>query len=517
MFTGKVQVKRALISVSNKEGIIEFAKGLQKNGVQVLSTGGTARILKENGVENTEVSDFTGFPEIMDGRVKTLHPKIHGAILGLRDTHQEVAKQNQIEWIDLVVCNLYPFVEVSKKEGVSFDEVVENIDIGGPSMIRSSAKNFGYVGVLVEPEDYQKVLEEIEDGGLNYETRQNLSVKAFAHTAQYDGYIYNFLGKKTKSEENSKYGNYLSLNYEKLLDLRYGENPGQSAVLYKKPSKKNNLLNAKILQGIQLSYNNIVDADSALNIAREFDEPACVVVKHANPCGVCSGEDIVEVFKKAYNADSLSAFGGIICLNRTCTKSIAEEIVKVFAEILIAPDYEPEALEILKKKKKLRVVEFGEFGKLEDKIEFKSIDGGLLMQEINSQTLTDEDLKIVTETKPSENDLKTAIFGWKVMKHIKSNTILFAKYNTTVGIGAGQVSRVDATYIALHKAGENLEGSVMFSDAFFPFRDSIDLIAGKGIKTIIQPGGSIRDQEVIDACNEHGIAMVFTGKRAFRH
>jgi phosphoribosylaminoimidazolecarboxamide formyltransferase / IMP cyclohydrolase len=517
MYTGKVKINRALISVSDKTGVVELASSLQKQGVDILSTGGTANTLKESGLQITEVSDYTGFPEIMDGRVKTLHPKVHGGILGIREQHKQQAKENEIDWIDLVVCNLYPFLEVTRKKETDLETAIENIDIGGPSMIRSGAKNFSHVITIIDPADYDQIIQENVGGGIDFETRKLLSIKAFAHTAQYDGYIYNYLGKKTIDHEKTKYGQYLSLNYEKLTDLRYGENPGQMAALYKKPSVKPNLLNAEVIQGIQLSYNNIVDSDAALNIIREYEEPACVVVKHANPCGVAVGEDIAEVFTRAYNADSLSAFGGIICLNRTCTAKIAEEIVKVFSEILIAPDYDEEALHILSKKKKLRVIAIGYLGKLDDKIEFKSIDGGLLMQEINSNVISKDNLQIVTEKQPSEDHLQTAVFGWKVLKHIKSNSILLAKNKTTVGIGAGQVSRVDSTYIALKKAGEKVDGCVLLSDAFFPFRDSVDLLQGKGITTIVQPGGSIRDQEVIDACNEHGLAMVFTGVRCFKH
>ena len=511
MNTNLVQPKRALISVSNKEGIVEFAKGLNELGVEIISTGGTFKTITEAGIPAVEISDYTGFPEMMDGRVKTLHPLVHGGILGLRDEHTEVAKENNIKWIDLVVVNLYPFSETITKEGVTDDEVIENIDIGGPTMIRSAAKNIGWVGVVVDPSDYTPLLEELKAGGLTYETRKKLSAKSFGHTAAYDTIIHNHF-------KNEKFSEDFSLTYKKHYDLRYGENPHQEAAVYIEPNNtENNLLNAKIHQGKQLSYNNLNDADGALATLREFTDPACVVVKHANPCGVATGENITEVFKQAYNADALSAFGGVIAINRPCTPEIAQEIVAVFAEIVLAPSYEEGSLEILAKKKNMRVLELGEMGPLKDKQEIKYIDGGLLVQDIDTKTIEKSDLKIVTEKQPTEEELNTMLFAWKVLKHVKSNGILTAKNKVTLGIGPGQVSRVDAVDIAIKKSGDKIDGAILASDAFFPFRDSIDNIAASGIKTIIQPGGSIKDEEVISACNEHGIAMVFTGARCFKH
>ncbi|MFZ2189633.1 MAG: bifunctional phosphoribosylaminoimidazolecarboxamide formyltransferase/IMP cyclohydrolase [Candidatus Magasanikiibacteriota bacterium] len=512
MNTNTTQIKRALISVSDKTGLIEFAQSLHELGVEIISTGGTYKKLLEANIPAIEISEFTGFPEMMDGRVKTLHPLVHGGILGLRDNHAEVAQEHNIKWIDLVVVNLYPFSATIQKPNVSEEEVIENIDIGGPSMIRSAAKNIGWVGVVVDTNDYLPILEEIKTGGLTYEMRKKLSAKAFSHTAQYDSIIAGYFNQE-------KFPEKLSLTYEKFdYELRYGENPHQLAAVYKEPNNhEHNILNAKILQGKKLSYNNLNDADGGLTTLREFTEPACVVVKHANPCGSATGTDITEVFKRAYNADALSAFGGIICLNRVCTKTIAEEITKVFAEIVLAPNYEPEALEILATKKNLRVLELGEITTLKPKHEYKYLDGGLLVQDQDVQNILETDLKIVTKVQPTEAEIQDMLFAWKVLKHVKSNAILIAKNNTTIGIGPGQVSRVEAVEIAIRKSGDKINGAILASDAFFPFRDSIDKIASTGIKAIIQPGGSIKDEEVIQACDEHGIAMVFTGVRCFKH
>jgi phosphoribosylaminoimidazolecarboxamide formyltransferase / IMP cyclohydrolase len=509
-------IKRALISVSDKSGIVEFAQELYNLGIEIVSTGGTAKLLTENRIPNIEISDYTGFPEMMDGRVKTLHPLVHGGILGLRDEHAEVANANGIGWIDLIVVNLYPFQKTTEKLNVSIEEVIENIDIGGPSMIRSGSKNYGYVTTIVEPADYNLVLKEMKEGGVKFETRQKLAIKAFGQTAKYDTFINSYLEKRLL-ESSQDFPSNLTLQCELKQSLRYGENPNQKAALYKIPNSNSAILDAKIHQGIELSYNNVLDCEAAYNIVKEFVDPACVVIKHTNPCGVATDSDIATAFERAYNADALSAFGGIISLNRKCTASIAQSISKVFAEIVIAPEYDPEALEILSKKKKLRVLEISDFYRQGTTMEYKSINGGLLAQESNQFNVEPSNLELKTINKASNEDLKTALFGWKVLKHVKSNGILIAKDNTTVGIGMGQVSRVDAVNLALQKAEDNSVGSVLLSDAFFPFRDSIDLIAGFGIKTIIQPGGSMRDQEVIDACNEHGIAMYFTGTRCFKH
>lgn len=505
-------IKRALISVFNKSGIVEFARGLTDLGAEILSTGGTAKVLLDSGIHITSVSNTTGFPEIMDGRVKTLHPKIHGGILGLRDKHEKDAGEHKIPWIDLVVCNLYPFAESVTGGDISLDKAMENVDIGGPAMIRGAAKNVGWVAVVVDPEDYSIVLEEVkEEGGLTFNTRMRLSAKAFSHTARYDALIAGYF-------TDTPFPDSFTLTFDKHSSLRYGENPHQQAAVYRDPRHNGlNILSAKIQQGKTLSYNNIMDADRALACIREFSEPACVVVKHANPCGVATGKDITDTFKRAFEADSLSAFGGIIALNRTCTKEITLYLDRVFIEIILAPDYEPGALEILGKKRKVRVLETGEITPLRGGLEFRYIDGGLLLQETDIHTLTPEHLNSVTQAEPRDEEMDDMLFAWKVLKHTKSNAILTAKNHTTVGIGPGQVSRIDAVDIAVRKSGDRITGSVLASDAFFPFRDSIDRIAGSGIHAIIQPGGSIRDQEVIDACNEHGIAMVFTKTRCFKH
>ncbi len=467
--------------------------------------------MRTANVAVTDVSDYTQFPEIMDGRVKTINPLIEGGILGLRDQHSEDAEANQIQWIDLVVCNLYPFSDTLSRKDCDLALALENVDIGGPTMIRSAAKNVGWVCVAVEPADYGTIAKELGSGEISFETRQKLSSKAFGHTAKYDTVIHNYLKNEDLSDN-------FSITFEKHLEMRYGENPHQSAASYKVPSNEEpNILNATIHQGKQLSYNNIMDADGALACVREFDDPACVVVKHANPCGVAVGDDLLDVHTRAFNADSLSAFGGIIAFNRTCTKDVAEVIASVFVEIVLAPNFEPEALDIFKKKKNLRVLEIGKFGKRSKKLEIRNVDGGLLVQDTDTKILSKDDLTVVTKAQPSEQDIETALFTWKVLRHAKSNGILIAKDNTTVGLGAGQVSRVEAVHMALRKGGKNVEGGVLASDAFFPFRDSIDAIKDSGIALVIQPGGSVRDQEVIDACNEYGIAMAVTGIRCFKH
>ena len=506
-----IKVNRALISVFNKTGVAELAKSLHELGVEILSTGGTAKALRNANVPVSDVSDYTQFPEIMDGRIKTINPLVEGGILGLRDKHTGDAKANNIKWIDLVVCNLYPFSDAVSREDCDLAMALENVDIGGPTMIRSAAKNVGWVCVAVDPSDYSIITDELRSGEISFETRQRLSVKAFGHTAKNDTIIHNYLKDEDLSDD-------FSLSFEKRSELRYGENPHQSAAVYKIPgNNESNILNATIHQGKQLSYNNIMDADGALSCVREFDDPACVVVKHANPCGVAVGNDLLDVYTRAFNSDSLSAFGGIIAFNRTCTKNVADAITSVFVEIVLAPGFEPEALDVFKKKKNLRVLEIGEFGKRSKKSEVRNVDGGLLVQNTDTKILSKNDLTVVTKAQPSEQDIETALFTWKVLRHAKSNGILIAKNNTTVGLGAGQVSRVDAVHMALRKGGENVKDGVLASDAFFPFRDSIDAIKDSGVVLVIQPGGSIRDQEVIDACNEYKIAMVFTGTRCFKH
>ena len=507
-----IKINRALISVFDKTGLAELAQSLTNLGVEILSTGGTAKTLRDANIPVTDISDYTKFPEIMDGRVKTINPLIEGGILGLRDQHSNDAEANQIKWIDLVICNLYPFSDTISRNNCDLALALENVDIGGSTMIRSAAKNVGWVCVAVDPADYSTIADELGSAGkISFERRQKLSAKAFGHTAQYDTVIHNYLKDENLSDD-------FSLTFEKHSEMRYGENPHQSAASYKIPGNNEpNILNATIHQGKQLSYNNIMDADGALACVREFDETACVVVKHSNPCGVAIGKDLLDVYTRAFNADSLSAFGGIIAFNRICTKDVAEAITSVFVEIVLAPDFVPEALDIFKKKRNLRVLEIGDFSKRTKKLEVRNVDGGLLVQDSDINTLTLKHLNTVTKVIPSEQDLETALFTWKVLRHAKSNGILIAKNNTTVGLGAGQMSRVDAVHMALRKGGENVKGGVLASDAFFPFRDSIDAIGNTGISLVIQPGGSIRDQEVIDACNEFGIAMVFTGTRCFKH
>ena len=506
-----IKINRALISVFDKTGIIELAQSLHNHHVEILSTGGTAKTLQGAGLPVVNVSDYTKFPEIMDGRLKTINPLVEGGILGHRDKHSTDAQANQIQWIDLVVCNLYPFSDTISQENCDLSLALENVDIGGPTMIRSAAKNVGWVCVVVDVSDYNIIADEVASGEISFETRHNLSIKAFGHTAQYDTIVHNYLKHEDLSDD-------LSLTFVKHSEMRYGENPHQSAASYKIPGNTDrNIMNAMIHQGKQLSYNNIMDADGALACVREFDDPACVIVKHANPCGVATGNDLLDVYNRAFNADSLSAFGGIIAFNRICTKEVAESIVSIFVEIVLAPGFEPGALETFKQKKDLRILELGSFEKRATKLEIRHVDGGLLVQDIDTKILSRDDLNIVTKKEPDEKDIETALFTWRVLRHAKSNGVLIAKDNTTVGLGAGQVSRVDAVHMALRKGGEKVRGAVLASDAFFPFPDSINAIKDSGIKLVIQPGGSIRDREVIDACNEYGIAMMFTGTRCFKH
>jgi len=507
-----IRVKRALLSVFNKKNIIDIAKALINNKIEILSTGGTADALRNDNIKVTDVSDYTHFPEIMDGRIKTINPLIEGGILGLRDDHEKEARENSIKWIDLVICNLYPFSDVISREDCNVNLALDNIDIGGPTMIRSAAKNVGWVCVVVDPLDYSIIINElINNSTISYETRKHLSAKAFGHTAQYDSIIHDYFKDEQLSDN-------LTLTYKKKSNLRYGENPHQSASSYKIINNNEpNILNAIIHQGKELSYNNIMDADGALACLKEFDEPACVIVKHSNPCGVSVGKDLLKIYDRAFNADSISAFGGIVAFNRTCTEDVAEAISKVFVEIVLAPKFDKNSIEIFKNKKNLRVLEIGEIRKRAHKLEVRNIDGGLLVQDVDNKRLRENDLKVVTKTSPSTKDIETALFAWKVLRHAKSNGILIAKNYTTVGLGAGQVSRVDAVSMALQKGGDEVAGGVLASDAFFPFRDSIDAIKDSGISSVIQPGGSIRDQEVIAACNEHGISMLFTGARCFKH
>lgn len=514
------KIQRALVSVSKKDGLIDFAKGLSEMGVEILSTGGTAKLLKDNGIPVIQVSNYTGFPEIMDGRVKTLHPLIHGGLLGRRDNekHLEEMKKHGIKPIDMVVVNLYPFEDTISKEGVKLDEAIENIDIGGPSMLRSSAKNFQDVAVVVDSDDYEDILAEMEenDGAISYDTKMKLSVKAFKHTARYDSLISKYLESKVEGEG---FPSILNLQFEKITDLRYGENPHQKAAFYENIGlNKGTLSKAKQLRGKELSYNNILDLNAALELAREFDETAAVIIKHTNPCGVAIGNNLVSAYRKARETDPLSAFGGIIGFNKSVDEETAKEIASTFIEAVIAPDYDESALTVLKEKKNIRLLKLPNFKeKTEKEYDLRNVSGGLLLQDKDSVTLNEDNLKVVTNRQPTEKEWSAMRFAWKVAKHVKSNAIIYATENETVGIGAGQMSRVDSSKLAAMKANKPIQGTAMASDAFFPFRDSVDEAAKVGVTAIIQPGGSVKDEEVIAAANEHNIAMVFTGIRHFKH
>lgn len=521
------KIKTALISVSDKTGIVDLAKGLQKFGIKIISTGGTAKLLKENDVNVTGISEHTGFPEIMDGRVKTLHPKVHGGLLAVRDNedHMKQIADLGIETIDIVVVNLYPFEKTIEKKDVSRDEAIENIDIGGPSMIRSAAKNFKHVAVIVNPDRYVPLLKELneQNGGLSMETRHTLATEAFKHTSHYDRIISNYF-EKGNSEA---YPEILSLELYKRQNLRYGENPHQSASFYVyKNFDVPCISNGEKLHGKELSYNNIMDIDVAVEIVKEFEIPTAVLIKHANPCGVASADTLNEAFINAYNSDPVSAFGCIMGLNRTVDEKTAEAITESghFVEAIAAPEYENNAVEILTKKrswgKNLRLLKIHSLGKdLQANAisDFRGVTGGLLVQSKDISSNTKDQLKVVTKKAPSESEIEELLFTWKVCKHVKSNAIVVSKDKMIVGVGAGQMSRVDSTNIAIQKAGGRTSGAVLASDAFFPFRDSIDLIAKSGIIAIIQPGGSKKDQEVITAADEHGISMVLTGERHFKH
>ncbi|MDX1900542.1 MAG: bifunctional phosphoribosylaminoimidazolecarboxamide formyltransferase/IMP cyclohydrolase [Gammaproteobacteria bacterium] len=508
MHTQPITIRRALLSVSDKSHLVDFARGLNDLNIEMISTGGTAKLLRDESLPVTDVSAVTQFPEMMDGRVKTLHPKIHGGILGLRETHLEAAKTHDIHWIDLVIVNLYPFAKTIQDENVLLDDAIENIDIGGPAMIRSAAKNMGWVCVIVDPLDYAIVLSELQrDKTLSFATRAALAEKAFRHTADYDRQISDWFAQKNNAPVQ-----YLQLS--KKMDLRYGENPHQIASAWSFASNEQGILFAEQHQGKPLSYNNLVDADAAFQCVRTFTQLACTIVKHATPCGVATANDLFNAFQKAWDSDPLSAFGGIVALNHLCDAKLAEALTERFLEVVIASDYSAEALTILARKPNLRVLQM-DFAKKHTTSELKFIQGGLLMQSSDDGVLPE--LQVVTEKHPDETVLADLHFAWQVVKHVKSNAIVMAKQNASIGIGGGQVSRIDAVEMALKKAGEKAVGSVLASDAFFPFRDSIDSLAGKGILAIIQPGGSQRDAEVIAACNEHGIAMVFTGKRCFKH
>ncbi|MEK4230862.1 bifunctional phosphoribosylaminoimidazolecarboxamide formyltransferase/IMP cyclohydrolase [Solibacillus sp. FSL H8-0538] len=509
--------KRALISVSDKNGILEFAKELVALGYEVLSTGGTKKLLQDNNVAVTAVDEVTKFPEILDGRVKTLNPLIHGGLLGKFDepSHQAQMKEHGIEPIEIVCVNLYPFVETISKPDVTWDDAIENIDIGGPTMLRSAAKNHDYVTVIVDSNDYAKVLEELKAGGATtIETRRTLAAKVFRHTAAYDSYISNHLTEAIGEE----FPESLTMTYELKQNLRYGENPHQKAAFYQKRLGSDfSIAYATQLHGKELSYNNIQDANAALQIVKEFEMPAAVAVKHMNPCGVGTGTNIEEAFNKAYEADATSIFGGIIALNMEVDVATATKLSEIFLEIIIAPSFTAEALEILTKKKNIRLMTIDFSQDKQDKFNVVSVEGGLLVQEPDRYGFAEADVKVVTDRKPTEEEWNALKLGWAVVKHVKSNAIVVTDAQMTLGVGAGQMNRVGAAKIAFEQAGEKAKGAALASDAFFPMSDSVEAAAAAGITAIIQPGGSIKDQDSIDMANEFGITMVFTGVRHFKH
>jgi len=517
-------IKRALISVSDKTGVLDFAKALAEKNIEILSTGGTAKLLMENNVPVTEVSSYTGFPEMMDGRIKTLHPKIHGGILARRGTDEAVMQQHDIQPIDLLVVNLYPFEATIAKDDCLLTEAIENIDIGGPTMLRAAAKNHKDVVVVVEPEDYAKVVSQLDDQqGTDYELRYHLAWKTFAHTAKYDAAISNYLGKRIDDLESPQdFPESYSVQFKKAQTMRYGENPHQAAAFYVDDNPgEASVSTATQLQGKELSFNNVADTDAALECVKQFDAPACVIVKHANPCGVAVADNILTAYDKAFKTDPTSAFGGIIAFNRELDPETAKSIIdRQFVEVIIAPSISERAKMVISEKKNVRLLVCGEWTEAKPAWDFKKVNGGLLVQDRDLGIITEDDLKIVSKVQPTAKQIKDLLFCWKVAKSVKSNAIVYANQEQTIGVGAGQMSRVYSAKVAGIKAadeGLQVKGCVMASDAFFPFRDGIDAAAEAGISAIIQPGGSMRDQEVIDAADEHGMAMVFTGMRHFKH
>lgn len=511
-------MRRALLSVSDKTNIVEFAQKLVENNFEIISTGGTKKVLDDAGLKTISIDEVTGFPEILNGRVKTLHPMVHGGLLSLRDNEDHIKQvtENNIEYIDLVCVNLYPFKETIEKEGTTFDDAIEQIDIGGPSMLRSAAKNYHFVTVVTDIKDYDKVVKEIEEtGDTSLETKKMLSAKVFRLTAQYDSYISNYLTKELDIE----FPESLTVTYDYHQALRYGENPHQNAALYKRSESPYSLLKAQTLNGKPLSYNNIQDANSAINILKEHTSPTAVALKHMNPCGVGTSDNLLDAFKKAYNSDPVSIFGGIVAVNNKVTKEIALEMNKIFLEILIAPAYSDDALLVLKKKKNLRVLLLDTASNNTDPYQIVSVNGGVLLQNSDNYLVAKEDLEFVTEAVPTTKEIEDLYFAWKVVKHVKSNAIVITKDNQTVGIGAGQMNRVGAAEIALEWAKKHghTEDLTLSSDAFFPFDDVVKLAHTYGVNKIIQPGGSIRDKDSIKACNELGIKMVFTKNRHFKH
>ena len=515
--------KQALISVSDKTGVVDFARELVALGYHILSTGGTARLLVQEGVPCQEVADYTGFPEMLDGRVKTLNPKIHAGILARRPVaeHMAALEEHQIDPIDIICVNLYPFEQTIAKPDCTFEDAIENIDIGGPTMIRAAAKNHESVAVIVNPTDYDAVIAEIKaEGEVSAKTRFELAKKVFAHTARYDGMITNYLTALDENNERTQFPQVLTRQWEKVQDMRYGENPHQGAAFYRETSVAPGLLAGyEQLQGKELSYNNIADSDAAWECVRSFEAPACVIIKHANPCGVAIGADSAEAYAKAFQTDSKSAFGGIIAFNREVSAECAQHVAQQFAEVIIAPSFSAEALEIFGAKKNLRLLTVA-LGGAHNDFDFKRVGAGLLVQTPDTQLCAEDALRCVTKREPTSEQIADMMFAWNVARFVKSNTIVYVKGGMTLGVGAGQMSRVDSARIAAIKAEEaglSLEGSVVASDAFFPFRDGLDVVVDAGATAVIQPGGSIRDEEVIAAADEHGIAMVFSGERHFRH
>ena len=510
-------MKRALVSVSDKSGLISFVQGLVDAGYEIISTGGTKKALEEAGLKPIGISEVTGFPEILDGRVKTLHPKVHGGLLSVRTNpdHMKQIQELGIDPIDMVVVNLYPFKQTVQKPGVSHEEIIENIDIGGPSMLRSASKNYQSVTVVCDPADYDNVLEEIKaNGDTTPATREHLAAKVFRTTAQYDAMIAEYLTKKTGEEFPEK----LTITFDKVQDLRYGENPHQKAAFYKGMQPQYSLANAKQLHGKELSYNNIQDGNAAIEILKEFDgQHAAVGLKHMNPCGIGLGNTIDEAWDKCFEADPVSIFGGIVAFNDEVNETTAEKLSKIFLEIIIAPSFSQDALDILTKKKNIRLMTLDVTQNVHNTFKYTNVNDGLLVQEMDMKQVKKEDLRCVTNRKPTEEEMDQLLFAWKVVKHVKSNAIVLVKDNMTIGVGAGQMNRVGSAEIAIKEAGKKAQGSVMSSDAFFPFKDTVQTAIEAGVTAIIQPGGSIRDQESIDECNAHTIAMVFTGVRHFKH
>ncbi|MDF1820473.1 MAG: bifunctional phosphoribosylaminoimidazolecarboxamide formyltransferase/IMP cyclohydrolase [Alcanivoracaceae bacterium] len=516
-------VQRALISVSDKTGLVDFGRTLAEKGIELLSTGGTYRALKEAGVAVTEVSEYTGFPEMMDGRVKTLHPKVHGGILGRRGTDDQVMADNGINRIDLVVVNLYPFEQTVANPDCSLEDAIENIDIGGPTMVRAAAKNHAHVGIVTNPSDYSRVLAELADNGgsLTDSFRFDLAIKAYEHTASYDSAIANYFGRLVEGG-NDPFARTCNLNFVKAQDMRYGENPHQRSAFYvERNASGASISTARQLQGKALSYNNIADTDAALECVRQFTQPACVIVKHANPCGVSVADSIGAAYELAFATDSESAFGGIIAFNRELDADTARAIVeRQFVEVIIAPAISDAAQAVVAEKKNVRLLACGDLSANQPDMDYKRVNGGLLVQDRDLGMVSENELKVVSKRQPTPTEIADLLFAWKVAKFVKSNAIVYASGGQTIGVGAGQMSRVNSARIAAIKAehaGLPVKGAVMASDAFFPFRDGIDNAAAVGISCVIQPGGSIRDDEVIAAADEHGMAMVFTGMRHFRH